>query len=172
MILSSSYKGMHLCTIVDDYAALTVAEMGSQILHTLSYVPFKLSYFAKYRCKFVEKHNADLLQVGQNALVRMGHRMKQNWKGKNRKARSDKAKAAGNHGKGNTAIQGTGCQDNATGPHPSGNVNIHYHKVMQQEWKADRQSKSRDRMQAVEVGQTLSVLSCRHYQPLKPDRAM
>ncbi|KAA6416850.1 MAG: hypothetical protein FRX49_13193 [Trebouxia sp. A1-2] len=115
---------------------------------------------------------AELLHVGQNALVRMGHRMKQNWKGKNRKARSDKAKAAGNHGKGNTAIQGTGCQDNATGPHPSGNLNIHYHKVMQQEWKADRQSKSRDRMQAVEVGQTLSVLSCRHYQPLKPDRAM
>ncbi len=50
----------------------------------------ELSDFAKYRYRCIEKHDADLLQVGQNALVRMGCQMEKNSERQNCKARSDK----------------------------------------------------------------------------------
>ncbi len=59
------------------------------------YMQFELSDFAKYRYRCMEKHDADLLQVGQNVLVRMGHQMKEKSERQNCKARSDKAKQLG-----------------------------------------------------------------------------
>jgi len=50
---------------------------------------------AKYRYRCMKKHDADLLQVGQNVLVRMGRRMEKKSERQNCKARSDKAKQLG-----------------------------------------------------------------------------
>ncbi len=110
------YEGTHSDTLMTMQllrlsASCLHAVVGLQNSDTLSFVQFKLRYFAKYRCRFVEKHDADLLQVGQNVLVRMGRRMEQRLERQNCRARSDKAKQLGIMAKARqqystTAIQG------------------------------------------------------------------
>ena len=74
------------------------------------YVQFELSNFAKYRYRCMGKHNAGLLQVGQNVLVRMGTKWSKIWKskiwkGKIAKPGVTRQSRAGDHAKGKALQQ-------------------------------------------------------------------